>query len=543
MIRFPTTALALALLPGALLAASWTWHMPTDMYKNLDFEKRATVDSAREAYQRAETASRQNKPVPDQIPLYRAAAAEWQKFAVRFGTDLEVTDDVNAYILFMQALSLQGARDRNNAIKLYTQLLDLYPDETWLTPAAQFMIGQNQLANGENNRAKNTFLALVGDPNMARHPLASRAYYHLGEFFWEVQKYPQAQSNWRLGSSEQFKADAKSDYDEQRRLLGESYAVLGNWKELTAFVFEGIDEKNVKARAAAAVSAEDNFCNWQTRSRWNGWYYDRKFLDKERDKEKAQAAWRKEFAAWHESLKDVFLADGRDWQFTMRKFAYRRDWNREEAKKVIPEASALIKATPEDKVVGRAREFAFALCDVKMYDEARTLLPLIKNPVQNLYLSYDIDFRAGKYDSCVVTLKMLMGNADPAVVKDAKKRLAGLYKDYIRNYDEAIKLYMDINEPPWSLWQLQECYRRSGKKKEAYATLQEIQFFPDQAAAAVWRQAEYRREDGEKDMAIALYRRLLSQPEWKKTWESSQAHQRLEAWGIATGGAVINQVR
>ena len=110
-------------------------------------------------------------------------------------------------------------------------------------------------------------------------------------------------------------------------------------------------------------------------------------------------------------------------------------------------------------------------------------------------------------------------------------------------YAEAIKLYEDINQPPGTLWDIQWCYRRLGEKKKAQGTLDEITFFPDQAARAVWTKAEYFREDGEKDKAIALYRRLLSQPEWKKTQESSLAHQRLEAWGIATGGAVINEVR
>jgi hypothetical protein len=69
-----------------------------------------------------------------------------------------------------------------------------------------------------------------------------------------------------------------------------------------------------------------------------------------------------------------------------------------------------------------------------------------------------------------------------------------------------------------------------------------MSMFPDYAAKAVYQTAQYREADGEKETAIALYKRLLRQPEWKKTWESSQAHQQLERLGVATGGAVINEV-
>jgi hypothetical protein len=54
--------------------------------------------------------------------------------------------------------------------------------------------------------------------------------------------------------------------------------------------------------------------------------------------------------------------------------------------------------------------------------------------------------------------------------------------------------------------------------------------------------AQYREADGEKKAAIALYKRLMKHPEWKKSHESSLAHQQLERLGVATGGAVVNTV-
>ena len=172
------------------------------------------------------------------------------------------------------------------------------------------------------------------------------------------------------------------------------------------------------------------------------------------------------------------------------------------------------------------------------------MLPFLKNLVDNLWLTYEIENRADKLPAAQLALEQIVDQPDAAVSLAGKKRLAWFHKERTRQYDKAIALYIDISQPPGTLWDLQECYRRAGKKLEAYTVLTELaSIFPPEAARAVWVQGQYREQDGEKDKAIALYRRLLAQPEWKKTWESSQAHQALERLGIATGGAVVNEVR
>ena len=107
-----------------------------------------------------------------------------------------------------------------------------------------------------------------------------------------------------------------------------------------------------------------------------------------------------------------------------------------------------------------------------------------------------------------------------------------------------MKIYQDLNDPPRSLWGLAEALRESGKKNESYTTLTEIaSIFPNDAPNAVLRMAQWKERDGDKEKAIALYRRLLSHPKWKQSSASSEAHQALERFGIATGGAMTNEVR
>ena len=55
----------------------------------------------------------------------------------------------------------------------------------------------------------------------------------------------------------------------------------------------------------------------------------------------------------------------------------------------------------------------------------------------------------------------------------------------------------------------------------------------------MFQRAEYHREDRQREEAVGLYRQILKA--FPKSSQSSQAHQRLEEFGIATGGGVIDE--
>lgn len=539
MLKKRQIAVLLALSCVAVFAGDWSWRIPTKMYQNLDFEKRATIDKAVEAYAKAEETRRQNRSVPDeQIPAFRAAAAEWKKYTVQYELDYD-DEEVKAYVLFMEGMSLYGARDRNKAVKAFEELLDFYVDQKWITAAAQFMIGECQYANGENNKARNTFMDMVAE--YPEFPLTARAYNRIASIYLYLHKLPEATQNWREAANPIFKDTASSDWNEATRTLPQVLAILGNWKALTDSVFEDKEKKTPKEVLNTLVWLEDTIMGnrWQWGQRW----YDVHYQDKPGDKVKAYKEFDKGFSKWHESHKNIFLEGGSEWEYYRRAFQYRRSIDLQDAKKLIPDIYKCLKGLDEAIRPTRAKEFAMLLAEVRFFDEAHSLEEMIKDPIQRLWLSYEIDRRASKWDACILTLEQLIASKDPEISLSGKKTLAWLYKDCLHDFEKALKIYQEISIPPGTLWDIQYCYRRLGKKKESYATLNEITFFPDQAARAIWTMAEYYREDGEKEQAIALYRRLLSHPEWKKTGESSQAHQRLEAWGIATGGADAGLVR
>ena len=120
----------------------------------------------------------------------------------------------------------------------------------------------------------------------------------------------------------------------------------------------------------------------------------------------------------------------------------------------------------------------------------------------------------------------------------ALKTRASLYKDRLARYEDAIKLYSEINDPPQSTWAIVECYEKSGQPEKAVGACSEIEgFFEKDAPSAGFRKAEIWDRAGDSKKAIAACRAVLKK--YPKHPVSSQAHQMLERYGIKTGGGVI----
>ncbi len=131
-------------------------------------------------------------------------------------------------------------------------------------------------------------------------------------------------------------------------------------------------------------------------------------------------------------------------------------------------------------------------------------------------------------DAAAVAAEAVLGELElqgsPQVVREAKRLRAYLYKDRMGKFEKAIGYFNEAVDPPESLWGVQECLWRLGRKDEAQAMLGEIVgAFPKDAPRAMFQKAEYFRLDGEKASAIACYRRILSNPEWGRSGEASRA--------------------
>lgn len=145
--------------------------------------------------------------------------------------------------------------------------------------------------------------------------------------------------------------------------------------------------------------------------------------------------------------------------------------------------------------------------------------------------------KQGNWPQAVALLQQVEATNDSHFAPKSREARAKAYKNKLEEYAQAISLYFEIDDPPRTLWEIQDCYWRWGKQEDACQMLREIEtVFPDQGPAAAWKRVHYQEKMRNKDKAIAEARRILKV--YPKSKESSSAHQLLEKYGIATGGGL-----
>jgi len=121
----------------------------------------------------------------------------------------------------------------------------------------------------------------------------------------------------------------------------------------------------------------------------------------------------------------------------------------------------------------------------------------------------------------------------------ARRERGEVYLHRLHQYDKAVEVFQ-LCDPPWSLWQIQECRVRQGRLDAALQTLAEIEgSFPDDASKAAWRRAELYHKAGKREQTVAECRRILKK--YPKSRESSEAHQLLEKLGVEVIGGGVHR--
>ena len=543
-------------LAFALLSASaeplreWDWHLPGDVYKELEFTDRAAVDRAVKLFQQAIDAERRGVKVTDLVPRYRAAAGEWRKVQVQGESSGEGSEPLLAYAVFMQGYARQQAHDRNEAIKLYNEVLDIYPEEKFIAVPARYMLSCVKRELGDLKQANADLEEIVDDKAADGHPIYYNVLRSMGSVRWNEGKPDEAAELWSKIVFSKKKVDSTL-WHYTRNDLVTALIAAGSFDELEAALFAGLDEDRRKERVER-VSENAKWMGETDRYGHHGvtQYLDRMWPpDKKASERKAQRERiRKGYAAWLDGEKAVF--DGYDdgWTFALAQLRARLGLEKTgDILKRVKALEPMVRNAKPDLVDGRARTLAMELLNIGEKDAARSAAVMVKNVFSRLRLQYDVEMALNEWKAAEMYLTEFINTkppADPGSLKGAKYDLAWLYRVRLGASEKAVKIYQDLNDPPRSLWGLAEALRESGKKNESYTTLTEIaSIFPNDAPNAVLRMAQWKERDGDKEKAIALYRRLLSHPQWKQTTASSEAHQALERFGIATGGAMTNEVR
>ena len=527
----------------------WDWRMPASVYKELDFTDRAGVDRAVKIFQQAVDAERRGMKVTDLVPRYRAAAGEWRKVQVQAET-AGGNEDLLAYSVFMQGYAKQQAHDRNEAVKLFTEVLDLYPEQKFVAIPARYLLSLVKRQLGDVRKADADLEEIVADGGADGHPLYYSILRTLAGNHWGNCRVAEAAELWEKIVS------AKGGVDGVIRLEARNNLVVArtvglDFANLESALFALIPESK-KAERASAVADNAKWISDIDRY-WNHGitqYLDRKYPREKKASERASALAkiRKGYVAWLNGEAPVFAGIDDGWTFALAQIRANAALETpEKTAERVKGLSKFVRDAKPDAANGRARTLATELLALGQKDAARDAAAMPKDTFARLRLQYDVEMTLGAWKSAEMYLQEFINAKpppDPGAQKGAKYDLADLYRRRLSSPDKAVKIYQELNDPPRSLWGLAEALRESGKKKESYSTMTEIvSMFPDDAPNAVLRVAQWREQDGDKEKAISLYRQILKHPKWKQTGASSAAHQALERHGIATGGAMTNEVR
>lgn len=523
--------LSAAFLCAALPAVSaervgdWWVNVSPDAYKQMSSSERTCVDRAVGQFNAG---------------AFKAAAEEWKRFQTEFITT--ATEDVAAWAAFFYAFSLDKAKERYKAIEMYTENLDLYPETTAWT-LSLFFRGRANILNGNNARGYEDYSELIGNPDCKKHPVAYAAYDALAwhalsggrineaiRLWTELCELPSRGNPvyWRNASSALSLLKALADPS------GE----ISRIASMDTLDFEKRREKLREWRSFVwrAVRGNSSVAKAYFKANKKG----------AKNEEAAAVEYLKKMSvAFSSSATPIYSkCPGGRWELVVLDYEVVSTLMPKNAEKALAMVVKALNAEKNPKTrTDRADSFVSLLVSQRRWEDSKFILSCYADPVRRAWRAVDIGWRIrdGKY--ILENLDLLERNPDPEVVRKAKLNRARCCKEITRDYDTAVKIWNEYPDPPWTLWQCAECHYAAGRKNIAQGILDEIcGVFPKDAAAAMLRKGDWYAADGNKKNAISCYRRILQHADWKKSGSASLAHQRLERYGIATGGAVLNEV-
>ena len=527
--------LLVSLLLSANALAEWSYVMPVELYQTLSLAQRAELDRALDMTNRGGEGSNRREQ-----QIHQNAANEWERFRAQHGD--HVDPEIFAYTFLMQALSQRGAHDRHTAVRTFTEVLDFFPEDVWLAAPALYFRALTHFDIGDDRRGFADLRDLTRHDQYQHHVLAADAHNRIAANHWENGRRNEAVRLWRLVAEDFADLDRRADREARSRL--QDWALVqGDFDEAWTLQREQENRGPEARRDSQATLRMFEQGVREFHRRYPGWYFHR--MHDEADGDALRDERREVLYAWFLGRQSEFTEADRLWDFLLARFDYEARFRSESIDELMTELSAYLRAQENEPELQKrfADDLMGRLASRGLWDAAHSLLIFFRDPVERLWKEFALSERRRTHENSLTVLERIDALEDPEQSRRALRERAGILHQRLNRYEEAINLYYQINNPPDTLWEIVDCHRRAEQREEARRVLTEIaSIFPDQAARAVFTQAEHHRADGEDDAAVTLYLRVLRHPEWTRTREASQSHDRLEAMGHDTAGGVIHDV-
>lgn len=508
---------------------------------------------------------------------YRQATAAYDGFVLQYPKSV-----ATPYALLRKGRSMQLDNKRFEAIKIYNEILDYFPNAITYAGAALYYIGECHWQNSDTKEAMKAWAEMAKDSDYSKHPLAAGAINQLADNLVRQEKWPEA-APYYLQVAVDFR---RANPDAARAAI----------TKVTQYY---VRERPDAAGLRAAYDKTETF-EWgpQAGSDVNFWSRTIESIDRLGVFNEADRSNRdRYYQYWAQAMEGKF-PEWDDYQAAVARFRlavdgdeakwmarldkqfsqYQKDGDYARVVRWIgyyasrkPKLEEYYAKLSFEKMTG---DQIVALIGVLYNQCPATSYPLARNAIEKLKpgaVSDDTrenivrgwmwgrdedglrltalgmkDADRGKMLLLRYYRDARLGDKGLALVDDvarvaayAKEALMakGLFLQWKNKWAEAIAAYRLSDSPPDSSFRIAECLMADGKRDQAIATLREIEnFFKDSAPVAALRIAYAYRDTGESKTYIAALRAVLKK--YPGSAQSNTAHLELEQLGVKTGGGV-----
>lgn len=524
---------------------------------------------------------------------YPRAVAEYDAFILQFPESKAIP-----YAIHQKARSLQLLDKRFEAIKVYQEVLDFFPNDVRHAASALYRIGECHSQNGDLEKSIKSWLEMADDPDYVQQPLGAYALNALAENYLRQDKVEEGIKRYEQVAIQFRRSNGKAAEAAIDRVVPHYVRTKPDVKRLHEFYravggFGGPPEKGIPEDPAAdpafwrmvrgQVKRNDSFTDVQKDARdayfryWAGQLQGRYPEDDAYQIDLASfiRAYERDDKAWAARIDKQFAAGQKEGDFArvirfMRVFSgmkekieeyYRKfDFAKMSNNDIRDLTYALMEAGVEP---GMSRNTFDKLRLGDMTDDAKLSIHHWMREHSQLPGTRPLAIAAclactDQVKGRMTLLRFHHGRASPNVgsKEDLKEGLTlaaemqkipecsreaysigGNLLQWSGKYEEAIKAYQLADNPPQTLFWTADCLASLGRLEQAVAQLREIEnFFKDRAPEAAMRIANLYRHAGIRDKYVRTLRSVLKK--YPKSGQSSEAHQRLEEMGLPIGGGV-----
>lgn len=505
---------------------------------------------------------------------YRRAGAEYDAFVLQYPKSVAIP-----YALLRKGRALQRDDKRFDAIKVYNEVLDYFPNAIDYAGAALYFVGECHWLNGDVKEAMKAWAEMAKDDDYRKHFLAAGAINRLADNLVKQDKWPEA-----IAYYEQVSVDfRRSNRDAANYAIGQ---IVLYYVRISPDV----------ARLRAAYDKAESF-EQSPRAGDDGNFWGRVMEAVERHgtfTEADVANRARHYRYWADSMEGKHPTWD-DFQINAARYRFSSDGDE---KRMIERLDRQYAAYQKDGDYGRTVKWIGVYAGrkpkvdeyyaklsfekmsnaqiaelIRMLYERQIDPALARNAIGRLkgeQMSDDAREQLARWiwqrdEEAVRLLCAGMKDADRSAMtlvrfyRDTRQPDKGLklvdgvakvpsyakeaywskgeFHQWKRQWSDAIAAYKLADNPPTSIFRIAECLLADGKRDAAIGQLREIEnFFQGEAPEAGLRIAWAYRDTGDQKQFVAALRGVMKK--YPASGQSTTAHMELERMGIKIGGGV-----